>query len=98
MTLGMSNFDTVAFLTQFNGGYPMTIPEIAQNFHLIDEFGDNKNDGADKMATITCHRKECKPAQNAGRGCLDATDTTECNDPKFAINRSCVPSRSLNNP
>jgi hypothetical protein len=82
MALGMSNFDTIVFLTQFNAGYAMTIPEMAKNFYIIDE--NKKGDGADQMATISCHAKQCN---NPIRGCLTGTDITQCEDPTFAINR-----------
>jgi len=55
MALGMSNFDTIVFLTHFNIGMHMTIPEIAKGFYVVDE--NKKGDGADKMATISCHAK-----------------------------------------
>lgn len=82
MALGMSNFDTIVFLTQFNKGFAMTIPELAKSFYVVDE--NRKGDGADEMATISCHAKNCP---NPVRGCLMGTDITQCENPTFAINR-----------
>ena len=74
MALGMMNFDAVAFLLQFNDGFPMTIPEMAKHFYVID---DRKNgDGKDKMAIIDCH---------GGR----ADGFFQCMKPEFKLNR-CV--------
>lgn len=83
MALGMSNFDTIVFLTHFNDGYAMSTAEIAKAFYVVDETKDG--DGSDKMATITCHPQTCPP--NPPHGCLESTDIEECKDPTFAINR-----------
>lgn len=71
MALQMTNFDAVLFLSQFNDGYPMTIPDIAKNFYVID---DRKHDGKDKMAIIDC---------NMGRG----DGYFQCLTPSFKLNR-----------
>jgi len=84
MALGMNNFDSIVFLEQFNDGYPMTIKDMAANFYVVDE--NKKGDGADKLATITCHNTA---PHAAGRAGMIGGDKPEwCNKPEFAINRS----------
>ena len=83
LALGMNNFDSIAFQINFNDGYAMTIPEIAQNFYVIDD--QKEGDGADKIATISCNNKKCI---KGGRiGCAGGDDKKLCNHPTFAIHR-----------
>ena len=83
MAMGMDNFDSIVFLTQFNQGYAMSIPEMAKAFYVVDE--TKQGDGADKMATITCHNNKGTPAGRAG--IVGADPPNVCNNPVFAINR-----------
>ena len=83
MGLGLNNFDSMVFLEQFNGGYPMTIKDMAAHFYVVDE--NKKGDGSDKMATITCHNFKGTPAGKAG--IVGADNPKWCNKPVFAINR-----------
>lgn len=68
----MTNFDTVLFLSQFNDGYPMTIPDIAKHFYVIDD--RKHDDGKDKMAIVDC---------NLGR----SDWYSDCLKPSFKLNR-----------
>ncbi len=81
--LGMNNFDTIVFQIQFNLGYPMTIPDMAKNFYVIDP--NKKGDGDDKIATIKCNNKKGTPAGKAG--IVGGDNPTLCNHPTFTINR-----------
>ena len=83
MAMGMNNFDSIVFLTQFNRGYAMSIPEMAAAFYVVDE--TKPGDGGDKMATITCHNNKGTPAGRAG--IIGADNPKLCNNPAFAINR-----------
>ena len=83
MAMGMDNFDAIVFLTQFNQGYAMSIPEIAAAFYVVDE--TKPGDGSDKMATITCHNNMGTPAGKAG--IVGADPPHECDNPVFALNR-----------
>ncbi|KAI9676003.1 MAG: hypothetical protein M1817_000746 [Caeruleum heppii] len=78
-----NNFDSIAYLTQFNEGYAMTIPEMANTFFVMDK--DNK--GADKIATIDCQNRR----GNANAyGSWGAEDKNKCNHPKFSIKREMI--------
>ena len=84
-----NNFDPIAFLIQYNAGYPMSIPDIASAFQIVDA---RSSDGADKIATITCqappyvcHRFDCKGRQP--HSCARAT---------FALNRELITIPALN--
>ena len=83
MALGMDNFDAIVFLTQFNQGYAMSIPEIAAAFYVVNE--TLPGDGSDKMATITCHNNKGIPAGRAG--IVGADPPNECDNPVFTLNR-----------
>lgn len=87
MAMGMNNFDSIAFLTQFNEGYAMTIKAISKEFHVVDEH--KEGDGGDKVATIKCHNSKGVPGP---RGTTFGADSPkQCNDPTFHINRlECV--------
>jgi hypothetical protein len=45
-------FDAVAFLIEFNNGYPMTIPDMALAFHNVDH--SIPGDGSNASALIDC--------------------------------------------
>jgi hypothetical protein len=83
MAMGMNNFDSIVFLTQFNQGYAMSIPEMAKNFYVVDE--TKQGNGSDKMATITCHNKPGTPAGRAGT--IGGDNPKWCDNPVFALNR-----------
>lgn len=83
MALGMNNFDSIVFLTNFNDGYAMSIPDIAKKFYVIDE--KKNGDGVDKVATITCHNEKGVPGGRAG--IIGADSPKVCNNPEFKINR-----------
>ena len=81
--LGLNNFDAIVFQIQFNEGYPMTIPDIAKGFYVIDPTKDG--DGSDKIATINCNNKKGTPAGRAG--IVGADNPSLCNHPSFAVDR-----------
>lgn len=83
MALGMNNFDSIVFLINFNSGYAMSIPDMANSFYVIDE--SKPGDGSDKVATITCHNNKCVEAGKAG--CIGGDPPEVCDNPTFAINR-----------
>ncbi|KAL2042086.1 hypothetical protein N7G274_005274 [Stereocaulon virgatum] len=86
MALGWNNFDSIVFLEQFNNGYPMTIKDMVANFDVVNEH--KKGDGADKLATITCHDTAPLPAGRAG--VIGGDNPKWCNKPEFAINRPLI--------
>ena len=90
ITFKWDNFDPIAFLLQFNNGYSMSIPEIAAAFYVVDP--SKPNDGADKIATITC----TPPTRGCGRFSCPPVDRSLCATAKFAINRSLVTIPVLN--
>lgn len=88
LIFGWNNFDSIAFLIQFNQGYAMTLPEIANSFYNIDE-PSNKggSGGSDQVATIKCNNK--KGTANAFGGWA-GDDASECNHPTFQLNRPMI--------
>ena len=89
MSFKWDNFDPIAFLLQYNNGYAMTIPEIASAFYIIDS--SKPNDGADKIATITC-----KPPPRICNRFDCSSNTNICATAIFAINRSLITIPVLN--
>lgn len=79
----MNNFDSIAFLLQFNDGYPMTIDDMAKAFYVVDEY--KKGDGADKIATIECRNDHGVPAGRAG--VVGGDSSKVCDHPEFKIKR-----------
>ena len=83
------NFDPVAFLIQFNDGYPISIPDIASSFYIVNRA--IKSDGDDQMATITCDK---------GDGCnrfgCDTDWLRHCKNPTFAIRKERITIPVLN--
>lgn len=75
------NFDPIAFLLQFNDGFAMTLPEIASAFYIVDP--SKPNDGADKMATITCK----PPARDCNHFNCPGVKKNLCGTATFALNR-----------
>ena len=82
MALGMSNFDAIVFLQQFNNGYPMTIKDMAAAFYVVDP--GKKGDGGDKIATIECHNSIGVPGRT---GVVGADDPKLCDKPEFLVKR-----------
>lgn len=82
-TLKLNNFDSVAFLLQFNDGYPMTIPEMAAQFYVVNP--KVAKDGQDKIATIKCNNGGWY--QNPRFGTSSGDNPSLCNHPTYQINR-----------
>ena len=92
LVFGWDNFDSVAFLIQYNKGYPITLPELASYFYNIDDPG-NSGDGSDQIATIKCHNM--RGHSNAFGG-WDGDDSTKCTNPSFQLNRALITLPVLN--
>ena len=86
LVFGWDNFDSVAFLIQYNEGYAMTLPELASQFYNIDD-PKNSGDGSNQIATIKCNNK---PGHSNAFGGFDGDDTTKCNHPTFQLNRALI--------
>lgn len=86
LVFGWNNFDSIAFLIQYNQGYAMALPEIADNFYNLDD-PKNTGNGADQIATIECNNK--KGEANAYGG-WSGDDPTKCNHPTFQLNRALI--------
>ena len=85
---GWNNFDSVAFLIQYNKGYAITLPELASYFYNIDDPANkNSGDGSDQIATMRCNNK--KGTANAFGG-WEGSDPTKCADPSFQLNRALI--------
>lgn len=80
------NFDSTAFLIQYNEGYAMTLPEIANAFYDIND-PKNSGDGSNQIATINCNNK--KGMQNRWGQSL-GDDMSKCNHPSFQLNRPLI--------
>lgn len=80
------NFDSITFLIQYNEGYAMTLPEIANAFYNIND-PKNSGDGSNQIATINCNNK--KGIQDRW-GVSMRDDMSKCNHPSFQLNRSLV--------
>ena len=70
--LSMTNFDAIVFLEQYNEGSPMTVPEIASQWYVIDPL--KEKDGSDKIAVIDCHNEQS--ARGATAGSIGGEDPT----------------------
>lgn len=73
--LGFNYFDAIAFLINFNSGYPMTIPDMAAAFQVTGTPG--------AIATYDCHNGK-KHQTNCGQV---GDDPLYCNHPKFSLSR-----------
>ena len=82
-----NNFDSIAFLIQFNEGYAMTLPEIANSFYNVDDPNGGGGDGSNQMAIIKCNNK--KGHANAFGG-WPGDDMSKCNHPSFQLNRNMI--------
>ena len=82
-SLKMNNFDTIAFMIQFNDGYAMSIKDLAAAFYVVDK--NKPNDGADKIATIECDNHKGTPAGRAG--IIGGDSSKVCARPSFHIKR-----------
>lgn len=80
------NFDSIAFLIQYNEGYAMTLPEISKAFYNIND-PKNSGDGSNQIATIKCNNK---PGHSNAFGGFDGDDLTKCNHPSFQLNRPLI--------
>ncbi|KAI9674491.1 MAG: hypothetical protein M1817_001829 [Caeruleum heppii] len=85
------NFDAIAFLVQYNAGYAMTLPEIAEAFYVMrpDVTEDGEND---HIATITCkdagsNRDPWGPDEDKGEVW---GDVLFCSQPQFALRRDLI--------
>lgn len=83
--LGLNNFDAIAFLLRFNEGYPMSIPDMANAFHVIDPM--IVGDGDDAPATIDCRNK---PQRQLPDGSFLGDDPDLCMHPLYAIKREMI--------
>ena len=83
---GWDNFNSIAFLIQFNKGYPITLPELASYFYNIDD-PSNSGDGSDQIATVKCNNK--KGTSNAFGG-WEGNDPGKCANPSFLLNRALI--------
>lgn len=92
LVFGWDNFDSVAFLIQYNMGYAITLPELASHFYNIDD-PKNSGDGSNQIATIKCNNK---PGHSNAFGGFDGDDVTKCNHPTFQINRALITLPILN--
>ena len=86
LVFGWDNFDSVAFLIQYNMGYAITLPELASQFYNIDD-PKNSGDSSNQIATIKCNNK---PGHSNAFGGFDGDDTTKCNHPTFQLNRALI--------
>jgi len=82
-----NNFDSVAFLIQFNEGYTMTLPEIANSFYNVDDPKAGGGDGSNQMAIIKCNNKK---GHGNTFGGWPGDDTSKCNHPSFQLNRNMI--------
>lgn len=73
--LGFNYFDAIAFLINFNHGYPMSIPDMAAAFQV--------NGTAGAIATYDCHNGK-KHQTNRGQV---GDDPHYCNHPQFGLSR-----------
>ena len=86
LVFGWNNFDSVAFLIQYNKGYAITLPELASNFYNIDD-PKNSGDGSDQIATMKCNN--VRGTSNAYGG-WDGSDPSKCASPTFQLNRALI--------
>lgn len=94
LVFNWNNFDSIAFLIQYNQGYAMTLPEIANAFYDIDDPANSNNgDGSNQIATINCNNK--KGEANAFGGWA-GDDPTQCNHPSYQLNRQLITLPMLN--
>ncbi|KAI9676942.1 MAG: hypothetical protein M1817_006781 [Caeruleum heppii] len=85
-----NNFDSIAFLLEYNNGYAMSIPEMASAFHVV--WPENGGvDGIAHTATISC-----KGAGNAWWSNPENPDFMGCGDPQFAIKRERIVIKGAN--
>ena len=94
LVFGWENFDSIAFLIQYNKGYPITLPELANSFYNIDDPANHgKGDGSDQIATLKCNN--VKGTANAFGG-WEGSDPGICSKPSFALNRALITLPVLN--
>ena len=94
LVFGWENFDSIAFLIQYNKGYPITLPELASYFYNIDDPANaGKGDGSDQIATLKCNN--VKGTANAFGG-WEGSDPGICSKPSFALSRALITLPVLN--
>ena len=98
--LDIDNFDAVVFLIQFNQGYPMTIPDMAKAFTMLDKVpattpdtqpiavssGGGGHSGLDRRATAPATIACNNGAYHNTKDGMEGDDPTLCNHPTFTIN------------
>lgn len=83
-TFKWDNFDSVAFMLAYNDGYPMSIPDMAAAFFVINS-GINDADGTGKVATVTCNSQSiCLDPRN----CVSTEN--KCTTPTFAVKKNLI--------
>ena len=94
LVFGWDNFDSIAFLIQYNKGYAITLPELASSFYNLDDPANaGKGDGSDQIATLKCNN--VKGVANAFGG-WEGSDPGICSSPSFALNRAMITLPVLN--
>ena len=94
LVFGWDNFDSVAFLIQYNKGYAITLPELASYFYNMDDPANaGKGGGSDQIATLKCNNR--KGTANAFGGWA-GSDPGICSNPSFALNRALITLPVLN--
>ena len=93
--LGMENYDAVYFFLKFNQGYPMSIPDIAKAFTMLDAPPSGNSIqttviggslAANAVASIECNNKPGALSKYGWEG----DKPTLCNHPTFSINRKLI--------
>ena len=94
LVFGWNNFDSIAFLINYNQGYAMTLSEIATSFYNVDDPA-NKGKGTQQIATIKCNNN---PGRANAFGGWQGDDPSKCNRPTFQLNRDLITLPILNQP
>lgn len=84
------NFDSIAFLTRYNDGWAMTLPEIAEVFQVVDS--RNPNATAQAPAAIDCGT----PSRMPSRWRMQQGDPKWCPKPNFVLRREQIVLPNIN--
>lgn len=84
-------FDVIAFLIKFNHGMPMSIPDMADSFFLVDP--TRRQDGNDQVAIIDCGNR-LAPYDNGGG--FDDPSADSCPHPKYTVHLPKITIPSIN--
>lgn len=77
---GWDYFDAIAFLINYNSGYPMTIPDMAKSFQF--------NGTAGAIAVVDCHNgKWVHVSTHSVTAYWTGDDPKWCNHPQFSMSR-----------